>query len=42
MISAKTLEGLEKRKISYILGVRLRNVKLVKEEVLSVREGSKR
>jgi len=35
MISEATLEGLQKRKLSYILGVRMRNVKLVKEEVLS-------
>lgn len=35
MISAETIKGLEKRKISYILGVRMRNVKLVKEEVIS-------
>ncbi len=35
MISADTIKGLKKRKISYILGVRMRNVKLVKDEVLS-------
>ncbi len=35
MISADTLKGLEERKISYILGVRMRNVKLIKEEVIS-------
>lgn len=35
MISAETLEGLEKRNISFILGVRMRRQKLVKEEVLS-------
>ena len=35
MISDETIEGLEKRKISYILGVRMRNQKLVREEVLS-------
>jgi len=35
MISKDTLSGLENRKISYILGVRMRNQKIVKEEVLS-------
>jgi hypothetical protein len=35
MISQDTLEGLEKRDISFILGVRMRRQKLVKEEVLS-------
>jgi len=35
MISDETLSGLEKRNVSYILGVRMRNVKLVKEEVIS-------
>ena len=35
MISADTLEGLEKRKMSFILGVRMRRQKLVREEVLS-------
>ena len=35
MISENTIAGLEKRNISYILGVRLRKQKLVREEVLS-------
>jgi len=35
MISEATLEGLHKRKLQYILGVRMRNVKRVKEEVLT-------
>ena len=35
MISQDTLQGLEKRDISFILGVRMRRQKLVKEEVLS-------
>ena len=35
MISAKTMEKLEKRKISYILGARMRKVKIIRNEVLS-------
>ena len=35
MISSETLEGLEQRKIPYILGARMRRVKEVREEVLS-------
>jgi transposase len=35
MISAKTMTYLEKERIPYILGARMRNVKEVKEEVLS-------
>lgn len=35
MISEDTLAGLEEREISFILGVRMRNQKLVREEVLS-------
>ena len=35
MISDETLTGLEERKISYILGVRMRNQKLVREEVMA-------
>ena len=35
MISKETLEGLEKNDISFILGVRMRTQKLVREEVLS-------
>jgi transposase len=35
MISSETLEGLEQRKIPYILGARMRRVKEIREEVLS-------
>jgi transposase len=35
MVSAETLEELEKREIPYILGTRMRKVKEIKEEVLS-------
>lgn len=35
MISQKTIDELEKRQLSYILGVRMRRVKVVKEEVLA-------
>jgi hypothetical protein len=35
MISSGTLEGLEQRKIPYILGARMRRVKEIREEVLS-------
>lgn len=35
MISAKTIAALEERKISYILGARMRLVKEIKEDVLS-------
>jgi len=34
MISSETLEGLEQRKIPYILGARMRRVKAIREEVL--------
>jgi transposase len=34
MISAQTIEGLEKRKLEYILGARMRRQKEVREEVL--------
>jgi len=34
MISAQTIEGLEKRKLEYILGARMRKQKEVREEVL--------
>lgn len=35
MISQKTIDELEKRHLSYILGVRMRRAKVVKEEVLA-------
>lgn len=35
MISSEALEGLEQRKIPYILGARMRRVKEIREEVLS-------
>ena len=35
MISAGTIEGLEKRKLEYILGARLRSQKEVNQDVLS-------
>ena len=35
MISAKTIEGLEKRDIHYILGVKMRLQKFIREDVLS-------
>ena len=35
MISEKTIAQLEKRKINYILGVRMRKMKLVRDEILS-------
>lgn len=35
MISAKTIDGLEKRDLKYILGARMRNQKEVRDEVLS-------
>ena len=35
MISEKTIAQLEKRKIKYILGVRMRKMKLVREDILS-------
>ena len=35
MISAKTIEKLEKRGISYILGTRMRKVKIIRDEVIS-------
>ena len=35
MISQATINGLEERKLSYILGVRMRRQKLIREEVLS-------
>ncbi|TSA36091.1 MAG: IS1634 family transposase, partial [Porphyromonadaceae bacterium] len=35
MISEETMEQLEKKGLSYILGVRMRNQKIVREEVLS-------
>ena len=34
MISQKTIEGLEERKLGYILGARMRRQKEVSEEVL--------
>jgi len=35
MISEKTIAQLKKRKINYILGVRMRKMKLIREEILS-------
>jgi transposase len=35
MISEKTIEGLEQRKMLYILGVRMRKQKLIRQEILS-------